>query len=180
MDDQERAALRATRDKALSERQRLDVVIGYLSEQLGEPVPPDGGGGGFVWPEGNPGGGGDPVAGTVEGQYLGMTSTKAAREVLATYGNKLNPLTTKQLYEAIKKGGVKISNEESLARMLHRSHTFRKAGRAKWGLSEWYGNTATTSRRRTAAADNVSSLPPNGATTGDEVSDDENTEVESA
>lgn len=139
MDEQDRAAIKATRDKALADRQKLDVVIAYLSEQLGEPVPdgPAGGSGGGIAT------GGDPVAGTHEGEYYSYASTDAAFEVLSRFGSQQRPLKTKMIFDAVKKGGVDIANEDSLYRSLARSNRFRKVGRGLWGLTEWYPNAST-------------------------------------
>ncbi|MEX2255449.1 MAG: hypothetical protein WEC34_08420 [Acidimicrobiia bacterium] len=181
MDDRE--AIRITRDNFVAQRQKLDVMIAMLSEQLGE-QPPSGPGGGLptdLVGAGVGGGaaGGDPVAGTNEGAYFGFTSTKAAGEILRLYGDQHHPLKTKQIFDALKKGGVQIASEDGLYRSLSRSRNFRKVGKALWGLSEWY---PTPPKRAGSTPDNVSSLSPNGgaAVVDDEVSDEESTEVESA
>lgn len=170
VDDQERAAIRTTRDKFVADRQKLDMMIAMLSEQLGEP-PPGGGGGlpmGFA-SSGGGGGGGDPVAGTREGEFFGFTSTKAAGEILRKYGSRQRPLKTKQIYDAIRKGGVDISSEEGFYRSLARSRNFRKVARGTWGLSEWYPPVS----KKAADAANVATIAD-----PDEVDDDLDAEEE--
>lgn len=141
MDERERAALRTTRDKFLADRNKLDTMIAMLSEQLGEPPPAGGPGSGMSMSFAGAGGadaGSDPLAGTHEGEYFGFTSTKAAGEVLKKFGSRQHPLKTKQIFDAIRKGGVDITSEEGFYRSLARSRNFRKVARGTWGLSEWY------------------------------------------
>ena len=158
MDEQWRQAIRAERDAALAERGRLDVVISYLSERLGEPTPPGGPGGlspNVSTMSGHDGG--DPVEGTHEGEYLGETSTDAAYKVLAKFGSKHRLLKTKELFDAIRKGGVQITSEEGFYKSLARSHRFKKVGRGTWGLMEWYPNLSPP-KKLTREVSNVADL----------------------
>lgn len=133
------SSLQATLDTLLAERAELDVAISVIAKRLGIDPPRGGGGLPLAHQGSNVGGrGGDPVAGTSEGEYFSFVSTKAALEVLKKFGSRQHPLKTKDIYDAIKKGGVDISNEDSLYRSLSRSHRFRKVGRGLWGLTEWY------------------------------------------
>jgi hypothetical protein len=137
-------ALQSTLDTLIAERDELNVAITVLCKRLGVPVPPDGSGGGGT--AGRQSGirgmqGADPVANTSEGEYFGFVSTKAALDVLTKFGKRERPLKTKDIYDAIKKGGVDISTEDALYRSLARSHRFKKVGRGLWGLSEWYPAT---------------------------------------
>lgn len=167
MDEQERHATRTARDAAVAERARLDVVIAYLSERLGEP-PPSGGGGGLpLMGQTANLGGGDPVAGTHEGEYYGESSTDAAYKVLGKFGNKQHLLKTKDLFDAVRKGGVAITSEEGFYKSLSRSHRFKKIGRGTWGLSEWYPAAAKKAAAARGDLGNVATLGatahPNGA-----------------
>jgi hypothetical protein len=185
MNDEERAAFRIARDKAMADRQQLDGLIAYLSERLGEPLPvaPGTGVTGPEQPVGQGGSpGADPVAGTNEGEYFDFVSTKAALELLTKFGSREHPLTTTQILDAIRKGGVKIGSEEALYRSLARSHRFRKVGKGVWGLSEWY--PARSPRRATTEAAGMSGSPPRGdagidAIPGDGDADDELTSTDS-
>src|SRR5205807_8464338 len=64
--------------------------------------------------------------------------TDAAYKVLSKFGNKQHPLKTKQLFDAVRKGGVQINSEEGFHKSLARSGRFKKVGRGLWGLTEWY------------------------------------------
>jgi hypothetical protein len=171
--------LKAALDALIAERDELNTVIAGLAKRIGVPVPPSGGGGG-----GNPnpggGGGGDPVAGTFEGEYHGFTSTKAAGEVLKKFGNRQHPIKTKALFDAIKKGGVDIANEDGLYRSLARSRNFRKVGRGIWGLSEWY--PARTGQRILKNLDGTETIHPDDIDHGPDsaflISVDDNNEGE--
>lgn len=135
-------ALQTTLESLLAERHDLDVAIGVICKRLGIDPPPSGGGGrGSSFARSGGGGGGDPVTGTTEGEYFGFVSTKAALEILKKFGARQRPLKTKDIYDAITKGGVEIGTEDALYRSLSRSHTFKKVGRGLWGLTEWYPPT---------------------------------------
>ncbi len=147
MNDQEKQALRTLRDKYVAEAQRQLGLAALLSAELGEP-PPVGGGvpvdllAGLT---GTNGGaiGADPVEGTAHGEYLNFNSTDAAYAILTKFGSRQNPLKTRQIYDALKKGGVQLSMEQALYRSLARSHRFKKAGPGSWGLAEWYPKDKT-------------------------------------
>lgn len=161
MEDQQMQALRAERDAAVAERTKLDVVISYLSARLGEPPPS--GGGMPSQPAGNiagNGGGGDPVAGTHEGEYLGETSTDAAYKVLTKFGSKQHLLKTKDLFDAVRKGGVQITSEEGFYKSLARSHRFKKVGRGTWGLMEWYPNLTAQKKAAAASRADLTNIAP--------------------
>jgi hypothetical protein len=177
MDPQEQAALQKMLDDAIAQRQELDVFIRHVSGRLGVATPSGPNGGGSprttVTNTGNHAGA-DPVENTVEAEYFGRNSTDAAYAILSKFGDVRHTLKTKQLYDALKKGGVQISGEDVLYRSLARSNRFRKVARGTWGLSEWYPNAPKAQRSK---ATNVSSLTPDEM---DETSTDEDTEVQSA
>lgn len=127
-------AMRATLDALVAERDELNVLIAGLAKRLGMEAP----GTGLSTEPTAPLPGGNPVDGTHEAEYFGFPSTKAAGEVLKKFGSRQRPLKTKDLYDAVRKGGVDISGEDALYRSLARSRHFRKVGRGLWGLSEWY------------------------------------------
>lgn len=190
MDEQQKAALRSLRDKYIADRDKNHMLASLISAELGEPTPggPSGmdfaslGSGSSAGSGGSAGA--DPVAGTAEGEFFNYNSTDAAYDVLKKYGSRTHPLKTKQIFDAIKKGGVQISVEQAMYRSLARSHRFRKVGPGSWGLAEWYPKgTKTTAPRTVQNADgSVTELPPDDlpdgaeATPG-EASGDNGTEV---
>jgi hypothetical protein len=62
---------------------------------------------------------------------------KAAVAVLGRVGST-RPLTTKELYAAVVKGGVKVKDRGALYRSMWRSEQIAHVGKALWGLAEWY------------------------------------------
>ena len=62
---------------------------------------------------------------------------KAAAAVLGRVGSS-RPLTTKELYAAVVKGGVKVKDRGALYRSMWRSGPITRVGTALWGLAEWY------------------------------------------
>jgi hypothetical protein len=175
MDAHEQAALQKILDDAVAQRQELDVVIRHVAKRLGVPAPTGPAGGGRS-SNGLNNAGVDPVENTVAAEYYGLTSTDAAYAVLSKFGSRQNTLKTKQLYDAIKKGGVAIQNEDGLYRSLARSNRFRKVGRGLWGLSEWYPTTAKPARKT-----DLTNISPLAASDSDEA-DEGNavTEVQTA
>lgn len=136
MDANTRSALKAELDAAVKERERLDVVIGYISDRLGIPAPTGSGtDSGETQPPVNLQGA--PADAVNAGQFFNTSAPKAARQVLEIFG-KDRPLKTDELYEAVIKGGVQIKSAGVLYRSLVRDDAFYKVGRSLWGLSEWY------------------------------------------
>jgi len=62
---------------------------------------------------------------------------KAAVAVLGRVGST-RPLTTKELYAAVVKGGVKVKDRGTLYRSMYRTERIARVGTALWGLAEWY------------------------------------------
>lgn len=140
MDASQRAALEATLADAVNKRDELNVVINYLSAQLGQPPPSGGspGGGGLpVTSATQPGSGTTPVGAVAEGEFYGTSATKATATLMERMGRN-RPLKTGEIYAAIKKGGVQIKNQDGLYRALHRDDRFQRVGSSLWGLSAWY------------------------------------------
>jgi len=163
MTDESRiVVLRQELDEAIRKRQQLDVVIGYLQTQLGEdpgeipsfqsarPARQSG--------AGEPGK--HPSALVNPGEFYGKTSTTAARAVLDRIG-RTRPLTTGELFEAIKKGGVDIQDQQVLYRSLFRSTQFLKVAKSTWGLAAWYPDSKVKAAREKAALEGSGDEPTN-------------------
>lgn len=86
-----------------------------------------------------PAGGGrpDPADLVREGEFSGLSPMKAAAAVLGRVGST-RPLTTKELYAAVVKGGVRVKDRGALYRSMYRSERIAHVGTALWGLAEWY------------------------------------------
>jgi hypothetical protein len=139
MDMARRERLEAELAEVQRERERLDTVIAYLTEKLGmeSPIPdstldaapePTGGAVGKL---------AEPSTAITEGGFFGMSAPKAAVILLERVG-RTRPLKTKEIYNAIRKGGVNIGNPNTLHRSLTRDDRFYRVGRGLWGLSAWY------------------------------------------
>jgi hypothetical protein len=134
-----RQALEAELAEALQERERLEVVISYLSKKLGRPVPASDM---ATSPSSGPRidaetGRVDPVSLVAEGEFFGQTATAAALAVLQKVGRP-NALKTDQLVRAARKGGIPVKDYGTLYRSLGRNSKFKRVGKGLWGLSEWY------------------------------------------
>ena len=146
MDESERQALFAALDVARRDRQELDQLIGYLSRRLGVSEDDEsagqtrGTGGGQTPP--------DVIPSTLvaDGEFFGMSATKATKALLNKLG-RTRPLKTREIFDAIKKGGVNPATPDVLYKSLARSKDFELASKGTWGLSEWYGNRSRKSRR---------------------------------
>jgi hypothetical protein len=79
----------------------------------------------------------DPADLVRENEFFGWATTKAAVDVLRRVGST-RPLTTKELYAALVKGGVKVKDPGTLFRSMYRSERIAHVGKALWGLAEWY------------------------------------------
>jgi hypothetical protein len=71
------------------------------------------------------------------GQYGGMSGVKAARALLEKVGRE-RPLTTREIYDAITAGGVKLKGTDVLTKVMKRSGRFHRPVPGRWGLVEWY------------------------------------------
>jgi len=80
---------------------------------------------------------GDLMAMVNPGQFGGMSANKAASDLLRRVGRD-RPLSTREIYDAITKGGVTIKDTDVLAKMMKRSGRFHRPVRGRWGLAEWY------------------------------------------
>ncbi len=162
MEESERQALFAALDVARRDRAELDQLIGYLARRLG--VTDDG-------YESTFGTGGGPTGPTppdvvpstlvADGEFFGMSATKAAKALLNKLG-RTRPLKTREIFDGIVKGGIKPANTETLYKSLSRSKEFELVQKGTWGLSEWYGN-----RSRKRATNDGEPVP------GDDDGDDE-------
>lgn len=144
MNEVERQVLEGQRIDALRKRDELDVVIKYFDSILG--ARPD-----DAVPAGEPAtspaaGIQDPLSPVNEGEFYGMSATKASKVVLERVG-KSRPLKTAEIFEAIRKGGVAFKSKEGLYKSLDRDPTFRKIPPGRWGLDAWYGGTRPTGKR---------------------------------
>lgn len=159
-DDSRLVVLRHELDEAIRKRQQLDVVIEYLQTQLGDDpgdIP------GFQTPRparqsGTPEPGKHPSALVNPGEFYGKTSTTAAKAVLDRVG-RTRPLTTGEIYEAIKKGGVDIQDQQVLYRSLFRSSQFIKVAKSTWGLAAWYPESKVKAAREKAALEGPGEEP---------------------
>lgn len=150
MDEQQRSALTSLLDEKVKERDELNSFIAVTSKMLGIPEPSGGQPAGEQGTQTLPLGAlnGEPSAAVVEGEYFSFSAPKAARALLEKFGRS-RPMKTEEIYAAITKGGVKIGSSGGLYRSLTRDKTFLRVGRGRWGLAEWYPESA----RRAAQAD---------------------------
>lgn len=161
--------------KAVAERDRLSIVIAYLSEQLGVPVPPSGDQGpqppGPGAPRVDPTTGRvDPISLVKEAEFFGMSAPAAAIAVLQKVGRP-NALKTTVLVQAIRKGGVPVKDPATLFRSMIRNSKLTKVDKGLWGLSEWYPKGATPKASPSPATV--------GSATGDEPESEERPDVAS-
>lgn len=151
MDDGTKQTLQAELTEVVRQRDQLDVVIRYMSDRLGVPVPSAGSP--SQQAEHHSAGAvdhhADPAASVRDGEFFGMSSPEASRLLLEKFG-RTRPMKTDEIFAAITKGGVKIQNPPTLYRSLTRDATFLRVGRGVWGLAEWYPASARKS------------APPNG------------------
>lgn len=155
MDDARRSVLTAELDAAVRQRDELNVVIEYLGRLVGRQAPND---------QANkepdeaalPNASADPVALVGDGEFFGKSSTEAAAEVLARVGRS-RPLKTEAIFEAVTKGGVKITTA-ALYRGLFRSPKFTRVGKSLWGLTEWYPAGARAKAAKSAEQEQQSEL----------------------
>lgn len=124
------------------DQQIADLVSArsYLRRRLGLPDA-EGETNGQPGPSGSALVGGDLMGFVNPGQYGGMSGNNAAAELLEAVGRN-RPLTTREIYDAITKGGVKVKDAEVLAKMMKRSGRFHRPVPRRWGLIEWYPNAA--------------------------------------
>ena len=107
-------------------------------------------------------------------QYFGLSANKAAAEVLHMVG-KSRPLTTRELYEAITKGGISVKDTDVLGKMMKKSPLFHRLGEGRggrWGLAEWYG----AARRRRGTDEDEPESASDEAAGSDEFADAEGEE----
>lgn len=102
-------------------------------------------------------------------QYYGLSVTKGAAEVLDMVGRD-RPLRSREIYEALVKGGLSPKNVEVVGKMLKRDKRFHQVKRGMWGLSHWYPASVLA---RGAADDDLQpelneDLEADGETPGDE------------
>src|SRR6266542_2394715 len=147
----EDVALREALQRAIDERERLDIVIAWLSGQLGEV------------PDMTPKSASKPIATLLPdddssvpaaivrvGQFHGKSGPDAAHAVLEMYDSS-RPLHTDEIFDAIRKGGVSIGTPGALYRSMLRRRDFVKVGPSLWGLADWYPGSTTRKRTRQAA-----------------------------
>ena len=110
----------------------------------------------------------DPMAEVSEGEFYGMSGPKATRALLERMGRS-HPLKTREIFNAVKKGGVNVSSENVLYRSLFReSGQFHNVGRGVWGLRAWYPNAPLrSSKKGNGEPSDVLSDDDNPATTSD-------------
>jgi hypothetical protein len=141
MDEARRTAFRETLDELLRDRARLDGAIAILSEKLGV--------GSHVLIQ--HGENDQPVndatdvrdVGPVqvgEGEFYGLSQTKAARRFLERAG-RTRPQKTEDILAAITRGGIRVGGKDPaglLYRLMLRDKAFRRVGTSLWGLDAWY------------------------------------------
>jgi hypothetical protein len=72
-------------------------------------------------------------------QFLGRSQPEAAKELLKMVGH---PLTTEEILEGIKKGGVEVGGDKyTFYSILNRQDDLGRAKKNTWGLSDWAGVT---------------------------------------
>lgn len=160
MEEARRQLLQGELEQALRERDRLNVVVAYLSERLGIEEPASDGG--ETAPTEQALATATEAADAVrEGQFYGMSGPKAAKELLRMFG-RTRPMKTDEIYAAIKKGGVGIGSSGTLYRSMFRDDDFHKVGRGVWGLSEWYPNASkqTKTEGQDESDEQIVTAPP--------------------
>jgi hypothetical protein len=170
MDEARRQVLMAELEDAKEERERLDAFIEVLSIRLGVPV-------GDAQPDNltAPGPVGqltnDVLSLVYDQEFHGWTMPKAAAEVLRRWSPPPHhrPLKTGELVDALRKGGLTISENRILYRSLYTAPRFKLIKGGLWGLREWYPaerNKTAHGRQEplegaedSGEEDNVSQLP---------------------
>lgn len=161
--EQEREAFRVTLDAAVRERDELDGLIGVLSRRLGI-EPPPATSGSAPSSANIPRPDADPSSLVSDGEFFGMSATKATKALLGKLG-RTRPLKTQEIFLAITKGGVALSNIEVLYKSLSRSDDFLRVAKGTWGLAEWYSERIRKTAR-SEQRDELDEIP--AADTGDE------------
>lgn len=148
----ERQAFQTALDAALREREELDVLIRHLARRAGVDVPERSAPGSQDSIGPTPGPTADPSSLVADGEFYGQSATKATKALMAKLG-RTRPLKTTEIFEAIKKGGVGISNIEVLYKSLQRSDDFLRVAKGTWGLAEWYPERVRKNARKEALED---------------------------
>jgi len=165
MDAAQRQALKAEMDAALKEREKLDVVIAYLSDRLGLTDRTEPKSANLAAAAGAKSR--TPADEISKGQFSGKSATKAARHVLSLFGSD-RPLKTQELFDALAKGGVRVKNANVLHRSLNRDDTFLRVERGLWSLSEWHPAIAQPPVRNDQGATQEEAAHHSPATFADE------------
>lgn len=140
-----------TRELGMSPLPNLDDLFG------GGPADGPGGGGGGT------GGFGVGLAAHQEpadlvnaGEFAGRSATKATRLLMEKVG-RTRPLKLAEIYNAITKGGVRISSQQVLFKSLDRAKADfcrpGKRGEGLWALTDWYSPSELRRMRSKGSGD---------------------------
>lgn len=139
--------------EAETQRAKLDAAIDYLRTRLGIDASPDPGEAptpAAATPTPRVGQAGSVADAVNPMQFYGLSVTKGAAKVLGLVG-KDRPLRTREIHDALVKGGLTPKSVEVVGKMLKRDAKFHQLRRGIWGLTEWY--PASVLAKGTADAD---------------------------
>jgi hypothetical protein len=122
-----KAALRKELQRAEDEFVRLPVVIAYLRERLGEPVPEAVKGNGSSAPGKRAPAGQLALGGRISSATAAVQVLRRAQE----------PMRTPELLVEVRKLGAQMKNSDNMYRTLVGNPRFKRVGRGLWALAEW-------------------------------------------
>jgi hypothetical protein len=131
---------RALLEDAVRRRDELNAFIRVMQEMLGEAEAPTAAVSQKPPRAGSPD---DPLSVVHPGMFFGKTKPQAVEMLLREVGSRERPRPLKlgKILECLKAGGVEIKDKKPLVNLwgtLDRNKDFVRAGKAGWGLAEWF------------------------------------------
>jgi hypothetical protein len=100
----------------------------------------------------------DPLSTVHPGMFFGKSKPQAVEMLLREVGTRERPRPLKltKVLECLKAGGMEITDKRPLVNLwgtLSRNETFVRAGKAGWGLAEWYDAAMIAKMRKDRGKD---------------------------
>ncbi len=144
---------RALLADAVRRRDELNAFIRIMQEMLGEAEAPTSTAAASQKPlrAGSPAD--DPLSAVNPGMFFGKTKPQAVEMLLREVGSRERPRPLKltKILECLKAGGVEVTDKKPLVNLwgtLDRNKDFVRAGKAGWGLAEWYDPVMVAKMRK--------------------------------
>ncbi len=138
---------------AIRRRDELNAFIRVMQDMLGETeATPSTSAPQKSQPTGAPS---DPLSVVYPGMFFGKTKPQAVEMLLRLVGSRERPrpLKLKTILECLKTSGMEITDKKPLVNLwgtLNRNKDFVRAGKAGWGLAEWYDPAVIANMRKEA------------------------------